>query len=227
MASMYDQDGFIRLIRKAEDKNQVQAEKHKSKRKKNPYKKGSWKYTMLKALLKHKSSKWVKDFHFTRAENILLSAGKKSRFKKFNAAITKDELEEYSGKHKDAEILIYAGDGLYSKISLSCYLALMDIDKIRISVDIKGQDDVTGETDEWFDMYEDEVVIDNINHLMEFINYHRQMDKGIMTVQAHCCWYTYVKYKVHVVVLKQDGSSEVYKGDLNDFLKVYKFTPLI
>lgn len=227
MMELYDQDGFLKLIRKTKpEPAEKPKDKPKDKEKKNPFKKGSWKHAMLKALLKWKSPKSIEDFHFTKMENLLVSTDDKKRYKRFSTRLTKEKLDQFSVKHKKAMVLINAGDGVYLQITLKCYLALMDIKRLKVSIDLKGQEDAAGES-EWFDIFTDELVIDSINELMSFINYYRKLVDGIMTVQAHCCWYTYVKYKIHTVVLKQDGTAEAYKGDFNDFLNAYHFTPLL
>ena len=63
----YDQDGFIQLIRKQSPDVKPKDAKKSTK---NPFKKGSWKHSMLKILKKWKSSKYVSDFHFIQQENV-------------------------------------------------------------------------------------------------------------------------------------------------------------
>lgn len=222
----YDQDGFLILIKKTKPEAQPAKPKKEKKLKKNPFKKGTWKHALMKTLLKWKSSKNISDFHFTKLDNLLISTDNSKKYKAFSTRMSKEKLDKFSSKHDKAMILINAGLGVYIKLSLKCYLALMEINRIRISIFLKGQED-GAEEDEWFDIYEDNTTIDNINQLMDFINYYRQLVNGVATVQAHCCWYTYVKYNVKTVVLKQDGSAEAYKGDFNEFLEKYHFEPLL
>ena len=219
----YDQDGFIQLIRKQSPDVKPKDAKKSAK---NPFKKGSWKHSMLKILKKWKSSKYVSDFHFIQQENVLVyrNDNEKPKVKVSKTAFSKEKLEKIQKKFSDAYVLINASEGVFLRISIPCYLKFMDVDKIQIALKIEGQED--GET-EWFDMYTDTQTIDNINQLMDFVNYYRQMVIGGMEVQAHCCWYTYVRHKVKVVVLKRDGSVEAYKGDFNNFLAEYDFDPLI
>ena len=220
----YDQEGFIQLIHKQSVPKEPEKEKKSKKNAKNPFKKGSWKHAMLKVLKKWKSSKYIVGFHFVKTENLLVYRNDKAKIKISNVPFSKEKLLKINEKYDDAYVLINASEGVFIRISIPCYLKFSEVDKIQINVDIKGQED--GD-DEWFDMYTDTMTIDNINQLMDFINYYRQMVKGCMEVQAHCCWYTYVKYKVKTVILKQDGTAEAYKGDFNEFLAEYEFDPLL
>lgn len=214
----YGPDGFIHLIPKGS-----KAER-KKKSSKNPFKKGSWKHYMYKILKKWKSSKYVSDFHFVKAENLVIYWNDKVKVKAFKKAPDKETLQKIQKKYEDSFVLINAGEGVFLRISVTSYLKFMEIDKMEIYLHMKCKDDAT---DTWFDIADDYKTIDNISELMSFVNYYRQLVHGVEDVQCAVCTFTYVKYDIRTVVLKQDGSAETYKGDFNDFLTEYEFDPLL
>lgn len=214
----YGPDGFIHLIPKGSK------EEKKKKSSKNPFKKGSWKHYMYKILKKWKSNKYVSDFHFMKAENLIIYRNDKVKVKAFKKVPDKELLQKIQKKYENSFVLINAGEGIYLRISIASYLKFMEIDKMEIYLHMKCKDDAT---DTWFDVMDDYKTIDTIFELMSFINYYRQLVHGVEDVQCAVCTFTYVKYDIRAVVLKRDGSAETYKGDFNDFLSEYKFEPLL
>lgn len=217
----------FKLIRKKEASPTVEPEKKKKEKiqkppKKNPFKKGSWKAYLYKLLKKWRSSKYVEDFHFVKLENIVIYKKDKPKAILHKKMLSKDEIKRLQDKFPDCYILINSYDNMYSKISLASYLLLMDVDKIAIDFHLQALYD--GE-DEIYDVYKLNTIYDNINDLMSFINYHRQGIAGVYEVQAQCCCYTDFMFKFKIVVMKRDGTTETYKGDMNEFMTKYKLRP--
>lgn len=209
---------FYQLIRKTSVP--VPEKEPKKKKKKSPkFKKGSWKQWLFKKVKDWKSSRYVQDFHFTKLENVIIADGKNPKVLIFKKRLDKDSLKEIKRKvGDDAFILVNATDRMYMRISLSSYKKLMDIDKVGISFRLRAYYD--GEEDV-MDICQYERVIDNINDLCKYINYHRQGVEGIYEVQAQCCGYTDFAFQYKILVYKTDGNVETYKGDMNDFMKAY------
>lgn len=224
-----DKDGFTVLIKSQPDEYyrvSVQTEKEKPVKKvsKNPFKKGSWKFSLLKKLKKHHSTSKVSSFHFTKLENIIIYRNSKPKAILSKKAFSEETLRKMSEKYPDCYILINCRESMYMKLSLKSYLSLMEIDKMVIEYTMKASDDCENET---YEIYDNRIVIDNINDLCNWINYYRQLIDGVGEVQAMCCSFTYYKYKVKTLIKKTDGSYETYKGDFNEVLKKYHITPLL
>lgn len=217
----YDKDGFIQLIRRTEPKER-KADKDP---KKNPFKKGTWKAWLFKKLRKWKSSKHVQDFHFVKQENLIV-INRKGKTKAVMSGGKPDEatLQKLVKNKKDAFVLINCGEGVFIRISVKCYLKLMEIDRIAVSIQLRCSDD---SGDEEFDAYDDEQVFDNINSFLSWVNYYRQLVYGVCEVQSHMCGFMYTRYKSKVIIRKVDGSVESYKGDFNEVLSEYGFDPLL
>lgn len=212
-----ENDGFFQLIPKAKKDK-------KPKKKKEPkFKKGGWKYWLNKKLRDWRSSKYVDHFHFEKRENILIACRKDPEVMFFNKRIGKSTLKEL--KHlvdkDDVFVLIDAYDKTYLQFSIKSYLKLMEIDKMIINFHLEADNDGV----EIVDVYENETVIDNINDLANFINFHRQGIEGVYAIQANCTCYTMYNFRFRIVVRKVDGSVETYKGDMNDFMKAYDIWP--
>lgn len=221
MANDRDKNGFIVLKRVSAD---TKAPTYKKARK-NPFKKGSWKAWLYKKLKKWKSSKYVADFHYMHATNAIIQSKNKTKTVIMSTRPDDDMVDKLkSKKYRDAMVMIDCGEGVYLRISSKCYCKLMEIDRIAINVSLKAQED--GE-DDFFDVFDEDKVYDNINTLLSWVNYYRQLVNGIGEIQCRCCWFTYVKYNCKTVVQKRDGSIETYKGDFNEFLTAYDFDPLL
>lgn len=199
-------------------------EKHKRKKKKDPpkFKKGGWKHWLYKKLKNWHSSKFVDAFHFEKRENILIACRNDPEVLFFSERIGRGTIKELTKLvGKDAFVLIDAYDKTYLEFSIKSYLKLMKIDKMIISFRLRANNDGV----EIVDVYEREEVIDNINDLARFINYHRQGIEGVYEIQSNCCCYTDYEFRMRIVVMKTDGSCETYKGDMNDFMKAYDIYP--
>lgn len=221
----FDDEGFQLLVRKEPDSTKKKEKKIKRLRDlKNPFKKGSWKFEFFKKLKRYRDSKFVEDFHFVKMENLLIYRKDDPKALISKTRFSQKELEKIADKYDDSYVLINAGENIFIKLSLKAYLKLIKINKMVISYRIQVMED--GE-DEFVDYYEAEEIIDNINELMAFLNYYRQLAHGVAEVQARVCCYTWVNFKVKTLIVKQDGSTQTYKGDLNEVLRDYNITPLI
>lgn len=222
----YDKDGFVQLVPRftKDDKKTEKAKPETIKSNKNPFKKGSWKAWLFKKAKKWKSSKLVSDFHFTKLENIVVYENDKPKVILSKTKIGKDKLKKLADK-PNCYILINARDNVFVKLSIKSYLKLMKVNKMAITITVYGKDD--GREDDPYIVYDDEMVLDNINDLMNWVNYLRQLINGVMSMQAQCCGYVWYDFKVKTVIIKTDGEPETYKGDFNEVMKAYNITPLL
>lgn len=213
-------DEFYHLIPRKKDEPKPEVKKEREKKVKPPkFKKGGWKHWLYKKLKGWKSCKYVEQFHFTKRSNILIACESDPEVMFFNHKVGKGtikKLQKLAGK-ENVFVLIDAYDQVYVKFPVKSYLKLMEIDKMIISFRLRANNDDI----EIVDVYEDEVVITNINDLAAYINHFRQGIEGVYEIQANCCCFTYYEFKVKIVVMKTDGSVETYKGDMNDFMKEY------
>lgn len=208
---------FYSLIPISKESKPKGSDKDK-KAKKPHFKKGSWKHWLYKLAMKWKPSRFVEDFHFTKLENVLIAQSSDPEVMLFKKRVDKHTLKEISRLADDCYILINATSHMFMKISIASYKKLMKIDKIAINFTLQASYD--GEC-EIQDIYHFEQVIDSINELAKFINYHRQGIEGVYEVQAQCCAYTDYFFKFKILVYKTDGSCDTYKSDMNDFMKDY------
>ena len=211
MAKNRDTEGFLTL-------KPAKKDKPKKSKKKPKFKKGTWKHWLWKKLKSWKSGKSVEDFHFTRLENLIIYNDGKPKVKIFSSQYSLDKIRKYQDTYKDAYLLINSTDQMYTRISLKSYLKLMEVDKIAINFRLRARYDCDVEV---ADVYELDEVIDSINELCRFINYHRQAINGVYEIQSQCCGYTDYEFKFKILVMKRDGSTETYKSDMNDFMKAY------
>lgn len=215
-----DADGFIHLQHKVHDQDRApKKEKPKAKKVKSPkFKKGTWRHWLYKKLRDWKSSKFAADFHFEKRENILIACKKDPEVVFFNRKLDKGTLKELKKLvGNDAFVLVDSYDKTFMQIPIESYLKLMTIEKMIISFRLRANNDDV----EIVDVYEREDVIDNINDLAHFINYHRQGIEGVYEIQSNCCCFTTYDFIFKIVVMKVNGEVETYKGDMNDFMKAY------
>ena len=186
-------EGFEILVRKnktepAKTEEPKEEKPHKEKKHKLPkFKKGSWKQILLKRLKHYKSFRNVEDFHFIKMENLLICFGKKkSAVSASSIRFNLKKLKEIEKKYPEAYIMINSGDCMYMKISISSYLKLMKIKRMAFNMSLWTEWD----GDESYELYNREFVIDNINDLCAFINFHRQAIEGIYRLQCICCGFS-------------------------------------
>lgn len=217
---MSKKDEFFTLVpRKSEEKSKKDKKSKEKEIKAPEFKKGSWKHWLWKKLKKWKSSRFVKDFHFVKFDNLAIySKDGKPKVIISSTRFDLKKLKELQKKYDDLYVLVNATEHMYMRISLKAYLRLMEIDKIAISFKLRASYD--GEV-EVMDVYQTDTVIDNINELANFINFHRKGVEGVYEIQAQCCAYTDYDFKFKILVYKRDGSVETYKSDMNDFMKAY------
>lgn len=222
----WDEEGNIREVRQKSRFSEARsAQKDKSEKKrrdkvKEPkFKKGSWKDRLFKKLKKWRSSPFVEKFHFIKAANLLIqpSGDRNSKSGKFVRFTQKVKI----GKGSNEYLLINTYDEIYTRISSKAYRELCKIDRISLSFTLQGEDD-DGEV---FDVYDKELIIDNINDLMSFINFHRQGITGVYEIMMASSGFFYYNYRFKVVVRKTDGTVDTYKSDINDFMKEYDLRP--
>lgn len=217
-----DEEGFVVLKRK----DQKPAEKkQKRAHKKHPFRRGSWKDFLYTKIRKWKSSKYVDDFHFVKLENIVVYRKSKPKAILTRKKLTKSQLEKLQDKYDDCYILINSYDNVFVRLTLKSYMKLIEIDKIAISYKMEGIED--GYEDEKYPVYDLEQVIDNINDLMSWINYYRQLIAGVCEVQASCCNFTIFEFKVKTVVQMRDGTLKTYKGDFNEVMQDFDIRPFL
>lgn len=210
----------ISVESESKKKKTKREKEEKPKVKKPKFKKGSWKDVLFKRVKDWKSSKLVEDFHFVKTDNLLVykDPGSKPKVVSTKTRFDLDRIRKIHKSSDEAFVLISAFDRMYMKISLKSYLRLMEIDKIAISFRLRACFD--GE-EEVMDVYQTTQIIDNINALANFIDYHRRGVEGVYEVQAQCCGYTDYFFKFKILVYKRDGSVDTYKSDMNDFMKDY------
>ena len=228
-------DDFYVLIRKKpedtkidpvipkENVIEIEPDKESHKKKLPKYKKSSWKHALLKRMKKWREDSNVEDFHFTKLENIIICFGKKkstvtTSYSRFGIHMLKSI---YKKHRDDAYILINATDQMYMKMDIMSYLKLMTIVKIGIDFTLEGSYDGL----EKVDILHSDIIIDNINELCRFINYHRQAIEGVHQLQCECCGFMEYDYRFRMMVWKTDNTVEVYKGDMNDFMTKYGLFP--
>lgn len=224
-----DENGFLRLIKKSKISSSQETipvpekitpvEKKpvkESKPKKVKFKKGSWKYFLLKKLRHWRSSKFVKKFHFQKVWNLfILPNGKKNgKYLQFNEKVKNIQ-------DPNSYLLINSYDGIYTRVSSKAYHQLCRIDKISLSFTLRGEYD----DGEIFDVYQDDRIIDNVNDLMSFINQHRQGITGVYDMMSYCGGFVIYDFKFRIVVQMKDGEVKTYKSDMNDFMKEFGLDP--
>lgn len=229
MDTVYDKDGFIQLIKKIDKPEKEKKEQSKETKKdlkdlKNPFKKGSWKARFFKLAKKFRVLKGVEDFHFVKLDNLLVYRNNDPKLVISKTRFSVKELEKIAKKYEESYVLINAYSNTFLKLSIKSYLKLIKINKIVIEYTVETQED--GE-DDFFEIYTATEIFDNINALMGFINYYRQLIEGVSEIQARVCNYTWVNFKVKTLVVKQDGSTKTFKGDFNEVMKEYGITPLL
>ena len=221
---MRDDDGYYVLQRKENPTEQTKdKEPKKEKKAKLPkYKKGTWKHSLLKRLKKMFIPVAVEDFHFTRAENILVSFGKKrSVVLASKTAFQRSKIKSMLKDAEDTTVFIYASDDMYLRIPGKSYLKLCEIDRMIIDFSFCARMD-----------YGEEIEIDHrtysiahIGDLADFIIQHRAGINGVYELEASCYGFEHPRYDIHAMVMKTDGEVETYKGDLNTFMDKYGLLP--
>lgn len=217
---MFDENGFYHLTPKV--KPTVQPAEHKKKKKSDkPFKKGGWKSRLYKLGKKWKTSPYCERFHFTKMKNLLVRSDKSgtSTLTEFDHKLKNKIIR----KDSNAYTLINVYDGIYVRVPLKTYSKLCSIDKIIISVTLRGSYD----TSEYYDITSDEFVINNINDLFRYIVQHRFEVEGILDVESMCCGFTTHEHEFKMLVLFTDGTHKTYMGDFNEFLKDYEIKPFI
>ena len=241
---LFDENGFRVLIRKnarelptphkseyqlpLSDITEKEKKKAKAKWKKfkwdNPFKKKSWKFALYKYASMLKPSKNTVDFHFTKLENIVVYRPDKPKAILQKGPLSKKDMEMLLDAYPDCYILINSYDNLYTKISLKTYRALCDVHNITVSLSLNVYAD--GE-DESFGVYNTMHSFSNINELMSWIIYLRKLIDGVGEVQTLCCNYDYFEFDIRTVVVYEDGSTDTFKGDFNEFMEHFHLVPLL
>lgn len=218
---MFDNDGFYHLTTKQSalpTKAWKPSEpiKEKKPKKKDKFKKGSWKYFLWKRLRKWVSSRFVEEFHFVKLTNYLTYGSRVGGYKteEFCTKLKKSKIKK-AKQAEESMVLVNSYSREFNQISLKSYLKLMEIDKIAIEYELIG--DLDGV--ERCTVYDTTITIDNINDLMEFIKNHRAGINGVYDIQCYCCAYTTYEFKFKMLVHMRDGSFKTYKSDMNDFMK--------
>ena len=241
---LFDENGFRVLIRKnarelptphkseyqlpLSDITEKEKKKAKAKWKKfkwdNPFKKKSWKFALYKYASMLKPSKNTVDFHFTKLENIIVYRPDKPKAILQKGPLSKKDMEMLLDTYPDCYILINSYDNLYTKISLKTYRALCDVHNITVSMSLNVYAD--GE-DESFGVYNTMHSFSNINELMSWIIYLRKLIDGVGEVQTLCCNYDYFEFDIRTIVVYEDGSTDTFKGDFNEFMEHFHLVPLL
>ena len=241
---LFDENGFRVLIRKnarelptphkseyqlpLSDITEKEKKKAKAKWKKfkwdNPFKKKSWKFALYKYASMLKPSKNTVDFHFTKLENIVVYRPDKPKAILQKGPLSKKDMEMLLDAYPDCYILINSYDNLYTKISLKTYRALCDVHNITVSMSLNVYAD--GE-DESFGVYNTMHSFSNINELMSWIIYLRKLIDGVGEVQTLCCNYDYFEFDIRTIVVYEDGSTDTFKGDFNEFMEHFHLVPLL
>ena len=236
---LFDENGFRVLIRKnarelpAPHKSEYILPKESPKKKKpkwkkfswdNPFKKKSWKFALYKYASMLKPSKNTVDFHFTKLENIIVYRPDKPKAILQKGPLSKKDMEILLDAYPDCYILINSYDNLYTKISLKTYRALCDVHNITVSMSLNVYAD--GE-DESFGVYNTVHSFSNINELMSWIIYLRKLIDGVGEVQTLCCNYDYFEFDIRTIVVYEDGSTDTFKGDFNEFMEHFHLVPLL
>ena len=241
---LFDENGFRVLIRKnarelptphkseyqlpLSDVSEKEKKKAKAKWKKfkwdNPFKKKSWKFALYKYASMLKPSKNTVDFHFTKLENIVVYRPDKPKAILQKGPLSKKDMEMLLDAYPDCYILINSYDNLYTKISLKTYRALCNVHNITVSMSLNVYAD--GE-DESFGVYNTMHSFSNINELMSWIIYLRKLIDGVGEVQTLCCNYDYFEFDIRTIVVYEDGSTDTFKGDFNEFMEHFHLVPLL
>ena len=203
----------IRKIKKSDDINAIGKIYEKS-----------WKFALYKYASMLKPSKNTMDFHFTKLENIVVYRPNKPKAILQKGPLSKKDMEMLLDTYPDCYILINSYDNLYTKISLKTYRALCDVHNITVSMSLNVYAD--GE-DESFGVYNTMHSFSNINELMSWIIYLRKLIDGVGEVQTLCCNYDYFEFDIRTIVVYEDGSTDTFKGDFNEFMEHFHLVPLL
>lgn len=218
-----DKDGFYQLIRRQVETPppppKPKEEKHK-KAKWPKYDKGTWKYRTLKELRKILIPKTTVDFHFIKADSLVVAFDSKKRPRafKFHNKLDLVKLKALNKTYSDAKVLINAGDNEFLSMSVKSYIKLSSIDRIHIDFKLSASYD-DGSSCE---VYRAEHDITNINELAHFIIHHRHCIEGVYDVQAECYGFADYTFKIKTMVIHNDRSVKTWKDDFNGFMKKYK-----
>ena len=236
---LFDENGFRVLIRKnarelpAPHKSEYILPKESPKKKKpkwkkfkwdNPFKKKSWKFALYKYASMLKPSKNTVDFHFTKLENIVVYRPDKPKAILQKGPLSKKDMEMLLDAYPDCYILINSYDNPSTKISLKTNRASCDVHNITVSMSLNVYAD--GE-DESFGVYNTMHSFSNINELMSWIIYLRKLIDGVGEVQTLCCNYDYFEFDIRTIVVYEDGSTDAFKGDFNEFMEHFHLVPLL
>ena len=220
-----DEEGFIQLIPKVE--NKTEKAKLVKKSDGNPFKKGSYKYRLFKSLQKHRTPKWVFGFHHEKAENVILGVDKKDKPKTIitSKPVGKKELSDAGiQKTTGLSVLVNCGMGTYQRIPYSVYKKFKKIEKMIITIRLETWSDGDDEGEE---VYAHQYFIDSIGELMRFYLYLRHLDEYVNDLTASLLWYDRIKFKIDTMVDKGKDKPEYFKGDFNEFLEKYGIKELI
>lgn len=204
-----DKDGYIVLTRKNKTEKVKKEKKHWPS-----FKKSSWKYWLFQRLKHHHFSS-----QFKNPENLLIHDGEADD--EVQDKHIEDDIKRYKKmlkKDPDAYIMVNAGNKVFMKVSLKSYIKLLEIKDMVIDFSLLTSWD--GLEDE--EVYHQEYLIDSVNELCRFINFHRMGIEGVYDLQSnYCLAFNETTYKMKILVRKIDKTVETYKSDMNDFMKKY------
>ena len=222
-------DGFMRLeyVRKPEwvdrmnnySKDDKKSKDSKPKTKKNPFKKGSWKYYLAKMLYRIRKPQHVNRFHNEKHHVIFLQEtdDKSGIYEIIKIRPKTKQLKKLLNKKKNVYVLVDCYDNKYYRIPLESYIKLTELESLIVEYKVSVMED--GE-DEFVEMYQNRNTINNIQELFDNIIYYSNLITGIGEIQILCCWYTMYNVDFRVVTKDRSGTYKAYK-DINLFLKEY------
>lgn len=227
-----DKDGFLVLARisdadpKADPKPKHKTKKHKDKDKpKKPkitFKKGGWKWSLWRKIRDWRTSKYVHKFHSERCRTYAVYYPKDQQQVPYGivakGGLCDSELSYLLKIANSPIIFVPTGSDTYTGITPKTYKKLQTIEKVAIYFKLMAYDDDPAEPPRDIDEFED--VFDNMNSLLSFIEYHRQMVLGVYELQARWCWGPSHEFEFKVMVYKKNGKIDTYTN-LNDFLMDY------
>lgn len=238
----HDNEGFIVLDWKKplitkesnnseyRDKENKQADNklsknNKTKTKQVKFKKGSWKNVAWKILKKAFIPNSDRDFNSRLISDLLVGfhkdSNKSSKVIETNEGFTLDQLQNFKSKFDRKFVLIKASHNTYLKVSLKSYRKLREIKRMYILfvLEVELDDGTTSEA------LRQEKIITNINELAYYVTHHQHCVDGIYQLEAESCGFVTYGFNFKLVVEKNDGKVETYKGDMNEFMLAYDLDP--
>lgn len=181
-----------------------------------PFKKGTKKYKLYKALSKAQNHDGVSKFHEKRFVNLAISHVGKTKCEEFTNKLSSEDIHRLSVKKSRNYILIGCSGGVYRRIKISSYMKLIKLRKVIIESRCVSRTDCG----DYETVYKDRIIVDSINRLLKILTEERIRCDCIYELQLKSRGYDMYDFKYKIMTLDKSGEYKFY-GDINDFCKEF------